>query len=92
MCARNRSVTRDELVEALWPDGRDVGVAPLLSKLRRVVPLDGLRPKLPADTWIDVEAATDAVHRAESAVAQGEFHRAWGPAQVAPDGATPRPD
>src|SRR5207244_11099218 len=44
---------------------------------------DGLRPKLPADTWIDVEAATDAVHRAESAVAQGEVHRAWGPAQVA---------
>src|SRR5438105_8373872 len=26
VCARNRSVTRDELLEALWPDGRDAGL------------------------------------------------------------------
>ena len=36
--------TREEVIEALWPDGRDGGLAPLLSKVRRVVPLDGLRP------------------------------------------------
>lgn len=80
---RNRTLTRDELVEALWPDGRDGGLAPLLSKLRRIVPLDGLRIALPHDAWIDIEAAADAVHRAESALAQQAFHRAWGPAQVA---------
>jgi hypothetical protein len=45
-------------VEALWSDGRDGGLAPLLSKLRRLVELDGLRPV--AD-WIDVEAAAAAV-------------------------------
>ena len=80
---RNRTVTRDEVVGALWPDGRDGGLAPLLSKLRRVVSLDGNRLLLPDAAWVDVEAADEAVHRAESAVVQEEFHRAWGPAQVA---------
>ena len=80
---RNRTLTRDQLLEALWPDGRDGGLAPLLSKLRRVVPLDELRLRLPPTAWIDVEAAADGVHRAESAIAQADFHRAWGPAQVA---------
>jgi SARP family transcriptional regulator, regulator of embCAB operon len=80
---RNRALTRDEAVDALWPDGRDGGLAPLLSKLRRVVPLDGLRVVLPPDARVDVEAAVDAVHRAESALAQDDPRRAWGPAQVA---------
>jgi DNA-binding SARP family transcriptional activator len=79
---RLRPVERAELLEALWPDGRDGGLAPLLSKLRRVVPLDGTRLALD-DAWVDVEAASDAVHRAESALAQGDPHRAWGPSQVA---------
>jgi DNA-binding SARP family transcriptional activator len=77
---RLRTVSRDEALEALWPDGRDAGLAPLLSKLRRVVELDGLRPT--AD-WVDVEAATEALHHAESALAQHEPHGAWAPAQVA---------
>jgi DNA-binding SARP family transcriptional activator len=80
---RNRRLTRDELLDALWADGRDGGLAPLLSKLRRVVPLDDFRVALPHDAWIDVEAAEDAVHRAESAIAQGDSYRAWGPSQVA---------
>lgn len=80
---RLRPVTRDELIEALWPDGRDGGLAPLLSKLRRAVPVDGTRLTLPAESRVDVEVAADAVHRAESAVTQGDFPRAWGPAQIA---------
>lgn len=80
---RNRTLTRDELVTAVWEDGRDGGLAPLLSKLRRVVPVGANRLQLPGGAWIDVEAAGEAVHRSESAVAQGDFHRAWGPAQVA---------
>jgi DNA-binding SARP family transcriptional activator len=79
---RLRTVTRDELLDALWPDGRDGGLASLLSKLRRVVPLDGFRPDV-SELWVDVEAANDALHRAESALALGDPHRAWGPAQVA---------
>lgn len=83
MVHRNRLLTREELVEALWPDGRDGGLAPLLSKLRRVAALDGLRLVLPRDARVDVEQAAEAVHRAESALAQHDFHRAWGPSQVA---------
>ncbi|MDQ5820000.1 MAG: bacterial transcriptional activator domain-containing protein, partial [Actinomycetota bacterium] len=59
---------------------------PLLSKLRRVVPLEGrgsVRLALPPDAWVDLEAATEAVHRAESAVARGAWADAWGPARVA---------
>jgi SARP family transcriptional regulator, regulator of embCAB operon len=80
---RNRTLTRDELRDALWPGGGDGGLAPLLSKLRRVVDFDGFRGVLPRDAWVDIEAAADAVHRAESAIAQGNHHRAWGPSQVA---------
>jgi SARP family transcriptional regulator, regulator of embCAB operon len=80
---RNRTLTRAQLLEALWPDGRDGGLAPLLSKVRRVVPLADLRLALPPEAWVDIEAAADGVHRAESAIAQGDAHRAWGPSQVA---------
>jgi DNA-binding SARP family transcriptional activator len=80
---RNRTLTRAQLLDALWPGGRDGGLAPLLSKLRRIVPLVGFRLVLPPAAWVDIEAAADGVHRAESAIAQGDFHRAWGPSQVA---------
>lgn len=78
---RLRTVSRAELLDALWPDGRDGGLASLLSKLRRIVPLDGLRPDVAL--WVDAEAAHESVHRAESALALGDPHRAWAPAQVA---------
>jgi len=77
---RDRTLTREEAVDALWADGHDGGLAPLLSKVRRVVELDGLR--LVAE-WVDVEAARTSIHRAESALLQGDPQRAWAPAQVA---------
>jgi DNA-binding SARP family transcriptional activator len=43
---------------------------------------------LPADAWIDVEAAAEGLHRAESAVAKEDFTAAWGPARVAQHVAT----
>lgn len=91
--SRARRATRPELVEALWPDGPpdavEAAIASLLSKLRRVLgsgTLEGrgeLRLALPTDAWIDVEAADVAVHRAESAVALGQWERAWAPARAA---------
>lgn len=78
---RVRTVQREALIDALWPSGRDGGLAPLLSKLRRVVPLDGFRPQ--GELWVDIEAAPAALHRAESALVLGNPHEAWGPAQVA---------
>jgi DNA-binding SARP family transcriptional activator len=83
---RLRPASRDELVEALWPDGHDGGLSPLLSKLRRFVDLEGraeVRLVLPADAWIDLEAASEAIHRAESALAGGDATAAYGPARVA---------
>jgi DNA-binding SARP family transcriptional activator len=83
---RLRAASRDELVQTLWPSGRDGGLSPLLSKLRRLVELEGrtgIRLVLPADAWVDVEAAADGLHRAEAAVARRDWTAAWGPARVA---------
>lgn len=87
---RRRPVRRDELVGALWdaepPVARDAALSALLSKLRRLVPLEGrseLRAILPEGAWIDVEAAGEALHRAEGAIARGDSTGAWGPARVA---------
>ena len=89
---RHRQVPRDELAEALWrepdPAAVDARLNPLLSKLRRVFGTDAvsgrsaLRLCLP-DAWVDLEAAAGAIHRAESAVAQQDWLRAWGPALTA---------
>src|SRR5437764_15299504 len=83
---RLRTASRDELVEAVWPGGRDGGLSPLLSKLRRLVELEGrsrIRIVLPAEAWIDVDAAAEGRHRAETAVARRDWKAAWGPARVA---------
>lgn len=42
-----------------------------------------MRLVLPGDAWIDVEAASEGLHHAESAVAQGDFAGAWSPGRVA---------
>lgn len=90
---RARPARRDELIEALWPwrvpPGADASLSALLSRLRTVLAGSALtggseiRLALPADAWIDIEAAQEAIHRAESAVAQGEWARGWGPSLVA---------
>jgi DNA-binding SARP family transcriptional activator len=89
---RHRPVPRDELAEALWlepdPAALDARLNPLLSKLRRVFGTEAvagrstLRLYLP-DVWVDLEAAMEAIHRAESSIAQGDWMRAWGPVLVA---------
>jgi DNA-binding SARP family transcriptional activator len=84
---RHRPVTRDELIEALWgTSGGSERLSPILSKLRAVVPVEGrgdLGLTLPADAWIDLEAASEGLHRAESAVARSDWKGAWGPGRVA---------
>lgn len=85
-----RRVEREELVELLWgefpPEAADSALSALLSKLRRVVPVEGrstVRLTLPDDAWVDVHVAHEALHRAESAVAHEDWGDAWGPARVA---------
>jgi DNA-binding SARP family transcriptional activator len=90
---RARTVTRDELIDALWwrdpPEGASGTLSTLLSRTRRVLGEERLRGKselrlvLPPDAWIDLEVAARAVHVAESAVAQGDFPKAWAPARTA---------
>jgi SARP family transcriptional regulator, regulator of embCAB operon len=84
---------REELVEALWPwrapSGADASLSALLSRLRSVLGGGVLsaggepRLRLPADAWVDYEAAQEAIHRAEAAVAQQDWARGWGPSLVA---------
>lgn len=89
---RRRAVVRSELANALWPvvppAAADSALNAVLSKLRRVVGSDAvdgraeLRLVLPG-AWVDVEAALEAIHRAEGAVARGAWAEVWGPARVA---------
>lgn len=84
---------RDRLIEALWPyrqpAGADTALSALLSRLRSVLGsgvLDGrseMKLCLPHDAWIDLEAAEEAIHRAEAAVAQQDWPRGWGPSLIA---------
>jgi SARP family transcriptional regulator, regulator of embCAB operon len=88
-----RAVRRDELTQALWgeapPKNHAAALTVLLSKLRAAVGADVLtgrgdvRLTLPHDARVDVEQALAAVHRAESAVVQGDWARAWSAALCA---------
>ena len=89
---RNRGVSRAALIEVLWPAEQpalvDPALSAILSKLRKVIgpgSLDGrgdVRLVLP-DAWVDVEAASEAIHRAEAAAARKAWAEVWGPGRVA---------
>ena len=83
------ALSREEVLGAVWGDNLppipEAALGPLLSRLRRALApmvLEGVRLHPPADAWIDLEAARAAIHRAESAMALGEWGRAWGAAQI----------
>lgn len=90
---RRVPVSRDALIDALWPNeaprAAESALSALLSKLRRALGPDLLAGKdeprlvLPPDAYVDIEAAHDKLHEAESAAALENWERAWGPARVA---------
>ncbi len=90
---RRRAHARDELIEALWPEGAPAGagakLSALLSGTRRALGAEfvsgrsEVRLALPRDAYVDLEVAEEAIHRAQSSVDRGEWERAWGPSQVA---------
>lgn len=90
---RHRPRSREALVDAVWPVGRpgtpDSALNALLSKLRAVLGREAIagrdepRLVLPADAYVDLEAAAEHVHEAESATSMGDWHRAWAPARAA---------
>jgi class 3 adenylate cyclase len=81
-----------ELIGALWPEqpapDADRHVSRLLQRLRSILGHHlELRPyvqlRLPAATFVDIEAAAEAVHRAEAAIARRDWTTAWPAARVA---------
>jgi DNA-binding SARP family transcriptional activator len=91
--SRARRMTRDELLIAVWGDDatpeQTSSLSVLLSKLRAVVGPKMLTGRseielvLARDVFVDVEAAFEGIHRAESHAARGEWAESWGPAGVA---------
>jgi DNA-binding SARP family transcriptional activator len=90
---RHRPRSREALVDAVWPAERpgmpDSALNALLSKLRSVLGREAVagrdepRLMLPADSYVDLEAASECLHEAESATSMGDWHRAWAPARAA---------
>jgi len=90
---RGRPLPREELLMAGW--GVDASVdtgnalSVLLSKLRHGLGADRLRGRAEIElllrpaTFVDVEAALEGAHRAESCIAEGRWAQAWGPAGIA---------
>ncbi|MDP8942519.1 MAG: AAA family ATPase [Actinomycetota bacterium] len=79
---RDRPVSRDEIIDVLWPRSPprspDGAVSTLLTRLRHAVGRDTLAGRtqlalrLPADAWIDVEACRAAAAEAESRLDEGD--------------------
>lgn len=96
---RKRPVTRGAVAEVLWPgalpERYDVGLSAIVSKLRAALARLGLdrdalnvadgcyQLRLPADSWVDVDAAIEGVHLAEGALLSQRYPAAYGPAVVA---------
>jgi DNA-binding SARP family transcriptional activator len=93
---RARPVPIDELADAVWGDALprawETALSAIVSKLRAALrPFDAgvatlsgrYQLTLPADAWVDVEAARVALDEAEGRVRAGRFRDAWGPGNVA---------
>lgn len=94
-----RPVAREELVTELWgdapPPSEERALNALLSKLRALLArgdvggvsltggFGGYQLALPADAWIDLEAAGEGLDQAEGALREGDPRRAWAGAEVA---------
>lgn len=98
MLNRRRPIPRHELGAALWgeglPDAWEASLSALLSRLRKlfrelsieadIAALSGsVALSLPADFWIDLDAARNALDEAEGLVRASSFGEAWTRAAVA---------
>ncbi|MCI0634607.1 MAG: hypothetical protein L0206_11925 [Actinobacteria bacterium] len=95
---RDRAISVDELADIVWdgapPAAWQTGLRALVSKLRGALDEAGdgvgiehafgcYQLRLPQDSWIDVEAASAAVHEAEAALRASDMEGALGSALVA---------
>ena len=92
---RDRTCTRAELLDVLWPEAPpaapDAALSALLSKLRRTLGADALHGRselrlAPGHAvWVDVEAAAAGARRAEACAQDGDWPAAGAAAQAALD-------
>lgn len=90
---RDRPIPREELLLAGWGEEAPADAANafsvLLSKLRSALGADHFQGRaavellMPHATFVDVEAAQEGAHRAETCIAEGRWAQAWGPAGIA---------
>jgi DNA-binding SARP family transcriptional activator len=90
---RTTTVDHEAAVEAIWqsspPSAPNMALRALLSKLRnlgeeiRVDARGGLRVHLPPGTFVDLEAAREAIHSCEAALRRGDWDHAYSRACVA---------
>ena len=90
---RGRPVARDELIAALWPlrppADPSAALRTQLSRLRGALGTaalagrDAVELQLPDSTWVDIEAADNAIKAAEAALASSEWKEAWANGNVA---------
>jgi DNA-binding SARP family transcriptional activator len=93
---RARPVPIDELADAVWGEGVprawETALSAIVSKLRSALGEFGLgvttvsgryQLALPAEAWVDIEAARQALDEAEGRVRAGRPREAWGPGNVA---------
>ncbi len=89
---RERHLGREELIGALWPEhaplSQDAALRTLLSRLRSALGHDALTGRdeliltLPEPVWIDLEAASTGIERAQRALDHNDPRSAWALAQV----------
>ena len=91
---RQRAFAKEELADEIWggapPASWEIALRSLLSKLRSALAEAGLDGEalghafgayqlhLPPDAWVDLDAAGDAVHRAEDSLHHGDRDDAMG--------------
>jgi SARP family transcriptional regulator, regulator of embCAB operon len=84
---RDRAVSRDELIGAIWPEKAPLdpsaALRTQLSHLRNalgqeaIAGRDTIELRLPEDIWIDVEAAERAIRVADAALADKDWKDSW---------------
>lgn len=84
---RNRAVSRDELIGAIWPTAApadpSASLRTQLSHLRAALGTESLAGRdtvelhLPEQVWVDIEAAEQAIEAADSALSSGEWRDSW---------------
>lgn len=90
---RHRSIERDELLDLLWaqmlPMASESSLNAIISRLRKAVGPEVLQGRsavrvvLDSESFVDVEAAREALHRADSASARQDWGTLFSAANIA---------